>query len=130
MKSNSLRDALSLPQLYRFFMHVTGNLRARRVLAEEWVRACPGDRGEFACQRVSDATLAHGPGFDVVIASGIVHHLEDDEALQLFRLSLAALKPGGRLITHGLPYVPYSLIVRERVARGDESRSFPPAQEE
>jgi hypothetical protein len=30
---------------------------------------------------------------------GILHHLDDGEALQLFHLAQTALKPGGRLIT-------------------------------
>jgi hypothetical protein len=34
-----------------------------------------------------------------VLALGIVHHLDDEEALQLFRISRDALKSGGKLVT-------------------------------
>ena len=37
--------------------------------------------------------------FDLVLAFGLLHHLNDDEADALFRLAAEALKPGGKLIT-------------------------------
>jgi cyclopropane fatty-acyl-phospholipid synthase-like methyltransferase len=37
--------------------------------------------------------------FDIALATGVVHHLNDNEALALFEVAKAALKPGGRLIT-------------------------------
>jgi SAM-dependent methyltransferase len=37
--------------------------------------------------------------FDLAIAVGVLHHLNDAEALQLFQMAQAALKPAGRLIT-------------------------------
>ena len=38
--------------------------------------------------------------FDIVMATGVMHHLDDPIALSLLRLSKLALKPGGRLITY------------------------------
>lgn len=58
-----------------------------------------GDRGRFYCQRVSEQSLSDHQGFDIVLALGIVHHLDDEEAEKLFRLALVALVPGGRLVT-------------------------------
>ncbi len=58
-----------------------------------------GDRGRFYCQRVSEQSLSDHRGFDIVLALGVLHHLDDDEAERLFRLALAALVPGGRLLT-------------------------------
>jgi SAM-dependent methyltransferase len=37
--------------------------------------------------------------FDIVLATGVLHHLNDDEAATLFETAKAALKTGGRLIT-------------------------------
>ena len=34
-----------------------------------------------------------------MLALGIVHHLEDGEATQLFQIGYDALKPGGKLVT-------------------------------
>jgi SAM-dependent methyltransferase len=59
-----------------------------------------GDRGEFVCERVSQHSLDQFGAFDIVLALGLVHHLDDAEAQDLFRLAYAALKPGGRLITN------------------------------
>ncbi len=56
-----------------------------------------GGRATFICERVNTAALEQR--FDVVLALGILHHLNDAEALQLFRLAQSALKPEGRLIT-------------------------------
>jgi SAM-dependent methyltransferase len=58
-----------------------------------------GDQARFHCQRVSDASVAEHGTFDIVIAIGIVHHLDDAEAEHLFRLAHAALRPDGRLVT-------------------------------
>jgi SAM-dependent methyltransferase len=61
-------------------------------------RALHGDRGAFTCAGVNDYVLGQ-TRFDVVIASGVLHHLDDAEATQLFRLAHDALRPGGRLVT-------------------------------
>ena len=53
----------------------------------------------FMCERVSQYTLPHREYFDIVLALGIVHHLADSEALQLFQIAHSALKQGGKLVT-------------------------------
>ena len=58
-----------------------------------------GDRATFICDRVSTATLDRPASYDLVLATGVLHHLDDAEARQLFALASAALKPGGRLVT-------------------------------
>lgn len=58
-----------------------------------------GDRGRFHCQRVSEESLAANAGYDIVLALGVLHHLDDGEAEQLFHLAHTALVPGGRLVT-------------------------------
>lgn len=44
------------------------------------------------------ASLTKLPKFDIVLASGVLHHLNDDEVIQLARLAGAALKESGKLI--------------------------------
>ena len=56
-------------------------------------------KARFECERVSHFSLAKEQSFDVVLALGIVHHLEDAEARQLFQIAHDALKPGGKLVT-------------------------------
>jgi SAM-dependent methyltransferase len=56
-------------------------------------------KARFVCERVSQFSLIGEPSFDVVLAFGIVHHLEDAEARQLFQIAHDALTPGGKLLT-------------------------------
>ncbi|HUJ85907.1 MAG TPA: class I SAM-dependent methyltransferase [Burkholderiales bacterium] len=58
-----------------------------------------GDRGEFHCRAVDDDLAQGEPSFDLAIAHGVLHHLDDAEAASLFRVAKRALKPGGRLVT-------------------------------
>jgi len=62
-------------------------------------------RGSFRAERVREARLEDMPPFDVVLAFGLLHHLDDDEVVALFRLASSALKSGGRLITVDPVYI-------------------------
>lgn len=57
-----------------------------------------GDRAEF---RVGDATRPDDDlrDFDVVLAFGLIHHLDDQSALRLLSGAKAALAPGGRFVS-------------------------------
>lgn len=81
-----------------------------------------GHRGQFFCQRVSEAQvfLEHPESFDIVLAIGILHHLDDTEAASLFEIAKRALKTNGRLITfdgcyvNGQSYATKYLLSRDR----------------
>ena len=66
-----------------------------------------GNKGRFLAQRVSQGVInsISPSGFDTVLAKGVLHHLNDDEAIQLFELARYALKPTGRVITFDGCYV-------------------------
>ena len=70
-------------------------------LSEEYIERAKKKfpRAKFVRERVSEYTLPQREYFDIVLALGIVHHLDDSEALQLFRIAHDALKPGGKLVT-------------------------------
>jgi cyclopropane fatty-acyl-phospholipid synthase-like methyltransferase len=53
----------------------------------------------FICQRVSHYIPVEREEFDVVLALGVLHHLDDAEAHQLFEIAHRALKSGGKLLT-------------------------------
>ncbi|MEQ8433448.1 MAG: class I SAM-dependent methyltransferase [Oceanicaulis sp.] len=56
-------------------------------------------RGRFHCDDVKNfAAYDHG-GFDIAIAYGILHHLDDERAQGLFEIAKKALKPTGRILT-------------------------------
>lgn len=67
-----------------------------------------GDRGTFYCERADSALLEKlGLGeFDIVIAHGLLHHLDDDQAREFFETARSALRAGGRVVTADGCYVP------------------------
>ena len=79
-------------------------------ISAEYIQAAKrkyGAAGRFLCADVSAASIGDEIGqFDMVLATGVLHHLDDDEAARLFKLAREALKPGGRLITYDGCYVP------------------------
>jgi SAM-dependent methyltransferase len=56
------------------------------------------DRGRFLLRTVGRDSFNDLRDFDIVLAIGLVHHLDDREALEVVRTGKAALKAGGRLI--------------------------------
>jgi SAM-dependent methyltransferase len=60
---------------------------------------------KFACRTVEDWTIDEPAYFDIVIAMGIVHHLDDDQANELFAKASRALKLHGTMITWDNVYV-------------------------
>lgn len=58
-----------------------------------------GSRGQFQVEAVNAELVRKYAGFDLVLATGVLHHLTDAGAVDLFRVAHAALKPGGRLVT-------------------------------
>lgn len=83
-------------------------------------RARFGARGTFHCGMVREADLLGQPPFDLVIASGVLHHLNDDEVRGFARLARTALAAHGRLATIDPVWAPgqhplaRALIARDR----------------
>jgi SAM-dependent methyltransferase len=57
-----------------------------------------GDRGTFLCADVDAMTGRELSSFDVAVALGVLHHLDDSQARSLFSLAGRALRPGGRFL--------------------------------
>ena len=53
-------------------------------------------RGKFFCKQLEVEDLILLPKFDVVLAMGILHHLDDSVALGVMKIAHQALKPGGK----------------------------------
>ena len=66
----------------------------------EAAKARFGSRGEFHCEYVDEMIIEEMEAFDIVVANGLLHHLNDEEVTKLCRISVKALTPGGRIITH------------------------------
>jgi cyclopropane fatty-acyl-phospholipid synthase-like methyltransferase len=58
-----------------------------------------GERGTFFCKRLTRNVIEDPSGYDIVLAKGVLHHLTDDEALELFEVAHSTLKQDGRLVT-------------------------------
>lgn len=56
-------------------------------------------RGEFHCRAVDDSLPIAAGSFDLVIAHGVLHHLDDAGARSLLRVGHRALRVGGRLVS-------------------------------
>jgi SAM-dependent methyltransferase len=65
-----------------------------------------GDRGTFHCGLLEQAEVATLEPFDLVLGTGVLHHLDDDAARQFMSVATAALKPGGRIYTVDPCYAP------------------------
>jgi SAM-dependent methyltransferase len=62
-------------------------------------RACWGPRGQFFARRIDRDAIESLGTFDLILATGVLHHLEDDEANALFQTLASALRPNARIIT-------------------------------
>ena len=58
-----------------------------------------GDRASFICSELKDIKLNKPNSFDFVIASGVLHHMNDSECSNFFEFAKVALKPNGKLLT-------------------------------
>lgn len=77
-------------------------------------------RGQFLLKSVTKEVVGEFENFDLVLANGLIHHLNDQEAVDLFEIAYAALKPGGRFVTsdgvftRGQPVLARYLVSRDR----------------
>jgi len=58
-----------------------------------------GARGKFFCRPLDERELAGLPKFDIVLATGVLHHLDDAAASGFLRLARSALADGGRFVS-------------------------------
>lgn len=63
-----------------------------------------GSRGTFHCQRVNKFHNRTNY-YDIVLATAIIHHLDNQEANQLFETARNVLKDSGSLITYDNVYI-------------------------
>ena len=72
-----------------------------------------GDRGTFLCRPVSQLDGDCLQERDLILALGLLHHLDDRDAARLFARARSLLAPGGRMVTVD----PCRLPRQRRVAR-------------
>jgi SAM-dependent methyltransferase len=65
----------------------------------ERARARWGQRGRFYAQPLDASTLKSLGKFDLILATGLLHHLRDDEVSALLETLAVGLKASGRVVT-------------------------------
>ena len=81
-----------------------------------------GDRATFECQAVSPDLAARYSGFQIVMANGVLHHLDDTEALDALRLARAALGGTGRFVSLDGCFVPAQAAAARWLLRLDRGK--------
>lgn len=71
-------------------------------LSENYIAAARnhyGSRGDFQVCSAEDLGQRVSQGFDLILASGLLHHLDDDQAVGLFATARNLLAPDGVIVT-------------------------------
>jgi len=92
-------------------------------------KARHGDRGRFVCSSLSDVDFRQLASPDIILAKGLLHHLDDDEAIELFRQAAAVLRPGGRMVTIDPCIVPTAHPVARWIIAHDRGQNVRSPQE-
>jgi SAM-dependent methyltransferase len=85
----------------------------------EYARRHYSDRGRFFCERFSQAHVKKFKPFDAIMLLGIIHHLDDVVAEDLFDLLAKCLAPNGRVVTLDPCLTPTQSRVARWVAQAD-----------
>ncbi len=91
----------------------------------EAARRRHADRGDcqFHCADIAALDNDRIPDCDLAIAFGLLHHLDDDEATEFFRILHPKLPPGGRIVTIDNTLIPGQHPVARELIRRDRGRN-------
>jgi SAM-dependent methyltransferase len=67
-------------------------------------RYCGRQNIRFSAQPLTADAVQEIGGFDIVMAIGVMHHMDDPLVLSLLRLAKSAMKPAGRFVTYDPGY--------------------------
>lgn len=81
------------------------------------------ERGQFHCKQLQLSDLGELPQFDVVLAVGLLHHLDDSVAMEVLQLAYEALSPGGRLLTVDPCLVPSQNPIARLLIKNDRGQN-------
>lgn len=77
----------------------------------------------FYSEEVSKASVNHLGKFDLVLSTGVLHHLDDTSASHLFGIAREALAPGGRLITLDPCFVSDQSMISKALVSSDRGEN-------
>jgi SAM-dependent methyltransferase len=72
---------------------------------------------------VRDVLLDDSVGFDIVLAIGVLHHLDDERASRLFELAAECLRVGGRVVTVDPCFETQQNIVARTLIQNDRGQN-------
>ena len=81
-----------------------------------------GGRGTFRCAALEHFVLEAPESFDLVMANGVLHHLDDLRADAMLRLAAQAMKRDGRVVTLDGCYVQGQSRVARALLRRDRGK--------
>lgn len=81
-----------------------------------------GDRGSFRVGGINDVPIDES-AYDLVVAKGVLHHVDDELGRELFEEAFRALKPGGRVVTIDPVYDPGQARVARYLASRDRGQN-------
>jgi SAM-dependent methyltransferase len=85
----------------------------------EYAREHYPDRGRFFCEHFAQAHVRKFKPFDAIMLLGIIHHVDDVVAEDLFGLLAKCLAPNGRVVTLDPCFIPGQSRVSRWVAQAD-----------
>ncbi len=88
-----------------------------------------GIRGNFNCGLLEQTKVDGLEPFDIVIATGLIHHLNDEQAQKLMQLAWSALKNGGRFITNDPCYTENQNVISRFLVSRDRGQNVRKANE-
>ena len=88
-----------------------------------------GHRAKFFNQRVNDIVIQETEPFDIVLADGLLHHIDDDEAKNLFKIGHSVLCDSGYMFTADPTLVENQGFISRRISLLDRGRHVRPPQE-
>lgn len=71
-----------------------------------YARALYGERGRFVVGDVVHDLKEENGSFDLILVSGVLHHLTDEDAKRLLASVIELVKPGGRIVTIDCVWLP------------------------
>ena len=80
-------------------------------------------RGRFKCEMVETAHIDSLESFDLVLAKGVLHHLDDIQAETLVNLAHSALKTDGRFVALDCCYIPRQNPIAKFLIKNDRGQN-------
>jgi len=81
-----------------------------------------GKRGSFRCEDISDVVLSEPESYDIVMANGLLHHIDDTTASRLLSMAKLVLKPQGYMVTFDGCFTPNQQLLKRFWLRMDRGK--------